>query len=145
MGSLNKATLCGNIGTDIKVTQMQTGNKCAQFSLATSDPAYTLQNGTQVPERTEWHNIVCWGGTASIAERMLSKGMQVLIEGKIRTRKYTSNKDNMEHYMTEIVAENLVLLRGNFNQVQQQNGAPVQQAPQQQLQQPKDPNADLPF
>lgn len=118
MGSLNRATLCGNIGTEPKITTMQnTGNKCAQFTLATTEAAYTLNNGTQVPEKTEWHNIVAWGGLATITERFLQKGAQVLIEGKIRTRKYT-DKNQQERYTTEIVAEDIVLLRGNMKDQQ---------------------------
>lgn len=122
MGSMNRATLCGNIGTEPKITTIQNnGNKCAQFTLATTEPAYTLNNGTQVPEKTEWHNIVAWGGLATITERFLQKGAQVLIEGKIRTRKYT-DKNQQERYTTEIVAENIVLLRGNMKEQQQQGG-----------------------
>lgn len=122
MGSMNKATLCGNIGTEPKITTIQnTGNKCAQFTLATTEPAYTLKNGTQVPEKTEWHNIVAWGGLATITESFLQKGAQVLIEGKIRTRKYT-DKNQQERYTTEIVAENIVLLRGNMKEQQQHGG-----------------------
>ena len=49
MGSLNRVTLLGNLGADPKVQQTKNGNKCVTFSLATSEPAYTLQNGTQVP------------------------------------------------------------------------------------------------
>lgn len=118
MGSLNRATLCGNISTEPKITTMQnTGNKCAQFTLATTEAAYTLNNGTQVPEKTEWHNIVAWGGLATITERFLQKGAQVLVEGKIRTRKYT-DKNQKERYTTEIVAEDIVLLRGNMKDQQ---------------------------
>lgn len=137
MGSMNKATLCGNIGTEPKITTMQnTGNKCAQFTLATTEPAYTLNNGTQVHEKTEWHNIVAWGGLATITERFLQKGAQVLIEGKIRTRKYT-DKNQQERYTTEIVADDIVLLRGNMKdqpQQQQQRGYQPATTPAQQPQ-----------
>lgn len=115
MGSLNRATLCGNIGSEPKITPLQNGNKCAQFTLATSEPAYTLSNGTQVPEKTEWHNIVVWGSNASIVERFLQKGAQVYLEGKLHTRKY-AGKDGIERYVTEIVADNIVLLRGNMKE-----------------------------
>lgn len=78
-----------------------------------------MQNGTQVPERTEWHNVVAWGRLADIVEQYLPKGTQVYVEGKMRTRKYTGN-DNIERYTTEVVAEQIILLRGT---TPQQHGA----------------------
>lgn len=126
MGSLNRATLCGNIGSEPKITNVEsTGGKCAQFSLATSEAAYTLQNGKQVPEKTEWHNIVAWGSLATLVEKYLQKGLQVYVEGKICTRKYTKN--NVEHYSTEIVANNIVLLRNNWkdSRAEQAQAAPA--------------------
>ena len=62
--SVNKVILIGNVGKDPDVRYLDTGIAVATFSLATTDRAYTLQNGTQVPERTEWHNIVLWRGLA---------------------------------------------------------------------------------
>ena len=86
MGSLNRVELIGNLGKQPEIKQVNNGNKVATFTLATTEPAHTMQNGTQVQEKTEWHNIVAWGGNASIAERFLKKGQQVYIEGKMRTR-----------------------------------------------------------
>lgn len=80
----------------------------ANFSLATTDKAYTTQNGVQVPERTEWHNIVAWRGLADLAEKYIRKGIQLYVEGKIQTR--TWEKDGVKHYMTEIYAENIQFL-----------------------------------
>lgn len=117
MGSLNRVQLLGNIGAEPKVQQLQNGNKCALFSIATSEPAVTLQNGMQVPERTEWHSVVAWGRQAEIVQQYLPKGAQVYVEGKMRTRKYT--KDGVERYTTEVVAESIILLRGNMQQQQQ--------------------------
>jgi single-strand DNA-binding protein len=111
MGSLNRVQLLGNMGAEAKVQQLQNGNKYAMFSLATSEPAVTLQNGTQVPERTEWHTVVAWGRQADVVQQYLPKGAQVYVEGKLRTRKYT--KDGVEKYTTEVIAENIILLRGN--------------------------------
>lgn len=119
MGCLNRVQLLGNVGQEPRVQHLQSGNKCATFSMATSEPAYTLQNGTQVPERTEWHNVVAWGRLAEIVEQYLPKGSQVYVEGKMRTRKYTGS-DNIERYTTEVVAEQIILLRGT---TPQQHGA----------------------
>lgn len=124
MGCLNRVQLIGNIGQEPRVQQLQGGNKCATFSMATSEPAYTLQNGTQVPERTEWHNVVAWGWLADIVEQYLPKGTQVYVEGKMRTRKYKGN-DNIERYVTEVVAEQIILLRDSTRQRQAQNNGSV--------------------
>ena len=67
--SVNKVILLGNVGRDPEVRYLDTGVAVATFPLATSDRAYTLANGTQVPERTEWHNLVLWRGLAETAER----------------------------------------------------------------------------
>ena len=77
--------------------------------LATTERAYTLQNGTQVPERTEWHNIVLWGGLAEVAERYVHKGDRIYIEGKIRTNTY-EDQNGIRRYRTEILAETMEML-----------------------------------
>lgn len=82
--SLNKVQLIGNVGKDPDVRYLDNGVAVATFSLATTDRAYTLANGTQVPERTEWHNIVLWRGLAQTAEKYVRKGDKLYIEGKIR-------------------------------------------------------------
>ena len=117
MGSLNRAEILGTMGADPEVKQLQGGNKVAQFTLATNDPAHKLQNGTEVPEKTEWHNIVCWGNLATIAERFLRKGAQVYVDGKLRTRSY-DDKQGVKRYTTEIVANNIVLLNNGRNSQQ---------------------------
>ena len=70
--SVNKVILIGNVGKDPDVRYLDTGIAVATFSLATTDRAYTLQNGTQVPERTEWHNIVLWRGLAKPSGKVMS-------------------------------------------------------------------------
>ena len=107
--SINKALLIGNCGKDPEIRTSQSG-KFATFTLATTDRAYTTKSGVQVPERTEWHNIVVGSnGLAEVVERYVRKGTKLFIEGKIRTRKYTA-RDNTEHYVTEILVDNLELL-----------------------------------
>lgn len=111
MGSLNRATLIGNVGKTPEIRVFDNGNKVAQFSLATTEPAYVnKQTGESVEARTEWHNIVAWAGLATITERFLQQGSQVYVEGKIRSRQYTSNTGE-KRYITEIIADNIVLLK----------------------------------
>lgn len=122
MGSLNRATLIGNVGKTPDVRTLPNGTKVAQFSLATTEPAYTAQNGQQVEARTEWHSVVAWAGLATIVERFLQQGTQVYVEGKIRYRQY-ENQQQQKRYVTEIIAENIVLLKNGEAQPQQQQYA----------------------
>lgn len=66
--SLNKLMLIGHVGKDPDIRILEAGSKVATFSFATTEKGYTLANGTQVPERTEWHNIVVWRGLADVVE-----------------------------------------------------------------------------
>ncbi len=106
--SLNRVTLLGNVGKEPEIRDSQNG-KFATFSLATTDRAYTKKDGTQVPERTEWHNIVANGRIVETIERYVTAGTKLYIEGKLRTRKYTA-RDNTEKYVTEIYLDNMELL-----------------------------------
>jgi len=106
--SVNKVILVGNVGKDPEVRYLDKNVAVANFTLATTERGFTMQNGTQVPERTEWHNIVAWRGLAEIAEKYIRKGSQLYIEGKIQTRSW--EKDGIKRYTTEIYAENLQLL-----------------------------------
>jgi len=106
--SINKAILVGNVGKDPEVRYLDSGVAVASITLATTERGYTLANGTQIPDRTEWHNIVAWRGLAEIAEKYIKKGSQIYVEGKITTRKW--EKDGIARYTTEIVAENIELL-----------------------------------
>ena len=69
--SVNKVILLGNVGKDPEVRYLDTGIAVATLTLATSDRAYTLANGTQVPERTDWHNLVFWRGLADTAAKYI--------------------------------------------------------------------------
>jgi single-strand DNA-binding protein len=128
---INKVTLIGNLGKDPEVQTFDTYKK-AVFSLATTE--YSRDKEGNEVQHTEWHNIVMWRGLAEIAEQYLRKGNQVYIEGKIRTRSFDA-KDGTKKYITEIQADNLVLLGGkregggeNNSQPQQSNsnGHPAQ-------------------
>ena len=105
--SINKAILIGHVGKDPDIKAVAE-TKVATFTLATTEKGYTLANGTQVSDRTEWHNIVAWRGLAELAEKWIKKGSQIYVEGKISTRSY--EKDGVTHYRTEIIAENIQLL-----------------------------------
>ena len=105
--SVNKCIVLGRVGKDPGIKQFDGGSK-ASFSVATTERGYTTKNGISVPEKTEWHNIVCWKGLATIVEKYVKKGDLIYIEGKITTRSWEN--DGRKHYMTEIVADNIELL-----------------------------------
>lgn len=148
--SLNKVQLIGNVGKDPEVRYLDSGVAVATFQLATTDRAYTLANGTQVPERTEWHNIVLWKNWAEIAEKYVHKGDKLYIEGKIRSRSY-DDQNGVKRYVVEIFGDNMEMLTPRSAQPGTQQPAaqsqsvtspvqPVQQAPVQ-----DEASDDLPF
>lgn len=108
MSSVNKVILIGNAGQDPDVRYLDRGVAIANFPLATTERGYTMQNGTQVPDRTEWHNIVLWRNMAEWAEKSLKKGMKVYVEGHLQTRMW--EKDGVKRNKTEIIAENIMIL-----------------------------------
>jgi len=107
--AINKVILVGNVGKDPEVRYFDNGSAVANFTLATTERGYTATNGTVVPDRTEWHNIVLWRGLAEVAEKYVRKGAKLYIEGKIRTRSYDDASGN-KRYITEIYADNMELL-----------------------------------
>lgn len=112
--SLNKVMLIGNVGRDPEVRYRDNGQGVANFTLATTDRAYTLQNGTQVPERTEWHNIVVWGKLAEIVEKYVHKGDKLYLEGSLRSHSY-DDQNGVKRYVTEIHVDNMEMLSPKGN------------------------------
>ena len=102
--SVNKVIRIGNVGRDPDIRYTAPGQAVASFSLATTERGYTAANGTQVPDRTEWHSIVMWGKNAEIAERYIRKGSQLYIEGKLRTRTW-EDKNQIKRQVTEIYVD----------------------------------------
>ncbi len=155
--SLNKVMLIGYVGRDPDVRYIDQGRGVANFPLATSERGYTLPNGTVVPERTEWHNIVVWGNQVPFVERYVKKGSGVYVEGKMRTRSY-DDASGTKRYVTEIYADRVEFF--NIGSGQNQNAQAEKQQPSQTASatiyaQPKAPQApatgkfdeadDLPF
>lgn len=105
--SVNKVILVGNVGKDPEVRHLDSGVAVANFPLATSE-TYTAKNGERVTT-TEWHNIVLWRGLAEVAEKYVTKGKQLYIEGRIRTRSY-DDKDGNKRYITEIYGDTMQML-----------------------------------
>jgi single-strand DNA-binding protein len=108
--SKNLVLLTGNVGNDPKVTPLENGVKVATFSLATSTGGYTSKEGKEIPEVTQWHNIVAWRGLAELCEKYIHKGDKVEIIGTIQYREY--DKDGQKRYVTDIVASDIILSGG---------------------------------
>lgn len=103
----NKVLLIGNLGQDPEVTELESGNKVARFSVATNE-TYRNTKGEKVTD-TQWHKVVVWGKTAEIAENFLNKGKEVAIEGKLIHRHYDTD-DGSRKYITEVKCTELLLL-----------------------------------
>ena len=106
---MNKVMLIGNVGKEPDVKYYDADQAVAQFPLATTERGYVLPNGTRVPDRTDWHNIVMWRELAKIAERYVHKGDKIYIEGRIRYR-YYDDKKGQRRFIAEIYADNMELL-----------------------------------
>jgi single-strand DNA-binding protein len=110
MASVNKVILVGNLGRDPEIRYMPSGDAIANIAIATSYKTKDRNSGEQ-KELTEWHRISFFGRLAEIVGQYLKKGSSVYIEGRLQTRKYT-DKDGIERYSTDIIAENMQMLGG---------------------------------
>ena len=106
---MNKVMLIGNVGKDPEIRYVDAGVCVASLVLATTERGYKLQNGTEVPDRTDWHNIVLWRGLAETVEKYVKKGDKLYIEGKIHTRSY-DDRNGVKRYVTEIWADAMEML-----------------------------------
>jgi len=105
----NRVQLIGNLGAAPEVKTITNGRKMARFSMATNE-FYLNAKGEKV-EETQWHLVVAWGKTAEIAEKLLDKGSEVAIDGKLVNRTYT-DKDGAKKYITEVEMNEFLLLGG---------------------------------
>lgn len=107
MRSLNRVFLIGNVGRDPDVRELNSGQRVANFSLATNERWTDSQGNRQ--ERTEWHRIVVFGRLADLVGRYIRKGRRVWVEGRLQTRQYT-DRDGQDRYVTEIIAQQIIFL-----------------------------------
>ena len=107
MQGVNKVILIGNLGKDPEIQFLEGNIAVAKFSLATSEKFKDKEG--KVFTHTEWHNIVVWRGLAEMAQKYLQKGNRVYLEGRLKTR-YWEDKDHRRNTVTEIIADNLVMM-----------------------------------
>lgn len=115
--------LIGYVGKEPDIRYYEVDECMASFPLATTERGYTLPNGTQVPDHTDWHNIVLFKGLAKYTEKYIHKGDKIYIEGRIRYRSY-DDKKGMRRYVTKVYADNLEWLSASR---QQSSSGSVQQ------------------
>lgn len=106
--SVNKVILLGNLGKDPEVRYLENGTPVARFSIATTE-SYIEKSSGEKREITDWHNIVAWRGLAKLTEGYLKKGFRVYVEGKLKTRSWQDETNQMK-YTTEVVADDIVIL-----------------------------------
>lgn len=106
---MNKVMLIGNVGAEPEIRYVEQGVAVARLRLATTERAYMLQNGTQVPEHTDWHSVILWRKLAEVVEKYVHKGDKLYIEGRIRYSTY-DDKQGQRRNITEIWADNMEML-----------------------------------
>lgn len=126
MRTKNAVSLIGMVGKDAEVRQAN-DVPYARFSLATSTGGYKKQDGTEVPEKTQWHNIVAWRNLADFASKWVKKGMKVAVDGMITYGEYT-DQQGIKRQSVEILASEMVLM--SVPQSQQAQQPVVQPQPQ---------------
>jgi len=108
--SLNKVQLIGHLGKDPEIKYTPQGTPVARITIATNERWKDKDGNWQ--DRTEWHNVVLWQRMAEIAGEYLKKGRQVFIEGRLQTRSWDDKQSGQKKYMTEVVANDMILLGG---------------------------------
>ncbi|GAA4033394.1 MAG: Single-stranded DNA-binding protein [Bacteroidota bacterium] len=103
----NKVQLIGHVGQDPEVKDLEGGKKVANLTLATND--YYINDKGEKVENTEWHKVAAWGKIAEIIEKYVVKGKEIVVEGKLTHRSY-EDKDGTKRYVTEVVANDILLL-----------------------------------
>lgn len=140
MASVNRVILVGNLGDNPETRFLPNGDQVANVSIATTENWKDKTGEKQ--SKTEWHRVIMFGKQAEIAEKYLSKGSQIYIEGKLQTRKW-EDKSGVERYTTEIIADRMQMLGGKRDEDKQGASKPQSgQAPQGDF---SDLEDDIPF
>lgn len=122
--TINQVYLVGRVGQDPTIREVN-GTKVASFSLATSTGGYTNKEGKEVPEKTQWHNVIAWRNDAAYAEKVVKKGALVAVTGEISYRQF--EKDGQKQNYTDIIVSSMVVFNANSpEKPAEQKQAPAQ-------------------
>lgn len=137
MANYQLLTVVGYTGSNPEVRTTNNGSKVASFSIGVTEKGYTKQNGDKVEDHTEWFKMVAYGKTAETVEKYVTKGVQLMVIGRLRTEKY-QDKDGVDKYLVKTICERVVLIdRLDKSNVVPRDEAPVVKA--------ETKNDDLPF
>ncbi len=137
MANYQLLTVVGYTGSNPEVRTTNNGSKVASFSIGVTEKGYTKQNGDKVEDHTEWFKMVAYGKTAETVEKYVTKGVQLMVIGRLRTEKY-QDKDGVDKYLVKTICERVVLIdRLDKSNVVPRDEAPVVKA--------ETKNNDLPF
>ena len=129
--------LIGNVGTEPEVRYFEADSCVARVRLATTEKGYVLQNGTRVPDRTDWHNLVFYRKLAKVVEQYVHKGDKLYVDGRLQYSQY-DDKRGVQRMATEIMVDNMEMLTPK-SASQPAQPAPSAQPAQQPVQQPQQP------
>lgn len=133
--------LIGNVGTEPEVRYFEADSCVARVRLATTEKGYVLQNGTRVPDRTDWHNLVFYRKLAKVVEQYVHKGDKLYVDGRLQYSQY-DDKRGVQRMATEIIVDNMEMLTPKSASQPAQpapSAQPAQQPVQQPVQQPQQP------
>lgn len=145
MPGINQVTILGNVGKDPEIRSMNSGDKVANFSIATSEKWKDKSSGED-KEKTDWHNIVVWGPLVNVIEKYVHKGSKIYVQGKLQTRKW-QDQSGADRYSTEVVLQGfnarLELLDGKRSDGEARGGGGGYAEPEKQFE--NDLSEDIPF
>ncbi|MBO7051148.1 MAG: single-stranded DNA-binding protein [Prevotella sp.] len=145
---MNKVILIGNVGLDPEVRYYEADSCVARVRLATTEKGYVLQNGTRVPDRTDWHNLVFYRKLAKVVDQYVHKGDKLYVDGRLQYTQY-DDKRGIQRTAVEIIVDNMEMLtpkalsQGNAPTAQSSAEPAPQQEPSSQQQ--KDDDTVIPF
>ncbi|TXG82856.1 MAG: single-stranded DNA-binding protein [Spirochaetes bacterium] len=126
-GTLNKVSLIGNVGNDPQIKYTASGTAVVNLSLATTDSWKNKESG-QYEDKSEWHKIVIYNKLAEIAAEYVKKGSKIYIEGKIQTRSWQDKETQQTHYITEIIANEMLMLGSNKTEKKEEKSKKYKEA-----------------
>lgn len=124
MANYQLLTVVGYTGSNPEVRTTNNGSKVASFSIGVTEKGYTKQNGDKVEDHTEWFKMVAYGKTAETVEKYVTKGVQLMVIGRLRTEKY-QDKDGVDKYLVKTICERVVLI----DRLDKSNVVPREEAP----------------